>query len=220
MMHKKNYSNNAYVTLVATDDYAYGAIGLNESLKKVQSKYPLIILATDQISLNTLQLFNQFNIAYKIVPHLEFNKQHPTKRYRLTRSKIQLLTLIEFDKVCFLDADVIVIKNFDFLFEKDYFFLYRQDDGETKKWMISGGMFIIQPNLDFYKKVYLMSYFYSEDEQLWTYFYPYKFGVPLERDFEFKYFLHYRHEKYWVTNNYNWNSIKNYLTQVFIKYNS
>ena len=39
-----------WTTLLATDDYVWGILGLYFSLQKVYSKYPLIPIVTDNIS--------------------------------------------------------------------------------------------------------------------------------------------------------------------------
>lgn len=51
--------NYAYTTLLATDDYVYGVIGLLFSLQEVQSKYPLHIIVTNNISDYTLSLLDE-----------------------------------------------------------------------------------------------------------------------------------------------------------------
>jgi len=49
----KKYS---YVTLLTNDDYVYGVALLVESMKRVETKYPLHVLITDGVSLATQEI--------------------------------------------------------------------------------------------------------------------------------------------------------------------
>ena len=44
-MIEKNY---AFVTVLTTDDYLIGVLSLNESLKRVNSKYPFIVVVNNK----------------------------------------------------------------------------------------------------------------------------------------------------------------------------
>ena len=62
---KKNYS---YVSLLTNDSYSYGIVLLVESMKKVNTKYPLHVLITDNVSNAVLELLNQLeNVTYEKV---------------------------------------------------------------------------------------------------------------------------------------------------------
>ena len=64
MFQKNKTENYTWVTLLATDDYVSGVIGLNYSLLKVKSKYPLLVLAVDTLKKSTFQLLETENIKY------------------------------------------------------------------------------------------------------------------------------------------------------------
>ncbi len=59
--------NYSYISLLTNDTYIYGILLLNESLKKVKSKYPLNILITEDVSEASREILNQFNISYQEV---------------------------------------------------------------------------------------------------------------------------------------------------------
>lgn len=104
----------AYVTLATTKNYLRGAHFLQESLKKVNSVYPLIVLITDNLEQDDyIQSFD----SYKIVPYLEL-EQFQYVRYKDTINKFYIFTLIEYEKILFLDADIFIFDNIDFLFDK------------------------------------------------------------------------------------------------------
>lgn len=42
--------NYTYMTLLTNNTYVQGVILLNETLKKVKSKYPLVVLVTEEVA--------------------------------------------------------------------------------------------------------------------------------------------------------------------------
>ena len=51
-MIEKNY---AFVTVLTTDDYLIGVLSLNESLKRVNSKYPFIVVVNNNVKQETIE---------------------------------------------------------------------------------------------------------------------------------------------------------------------
>jgi alpha-N-acetylglucosamine transferase len=107
--------NYAYTSLLATDDYLYGVLGLYASLCNVETAYPFHLIVTDNVSQDSLDILNQCNITYSIFPRKDF--QHPNTNYLVTFNKFYMCELKQYDEVCFLDADVIVTRNIDHVFD-------------------------------------------------------------------------------------------------------
>ena len=61
---KKKYS---YVSLLTNDSYTYGIVLLVESMKKVNTKYPLHVLVTNNVSTASLELLTQIGVTYQVV---------------------------------------------------------------------------------------------------------------------------------------------------------
>ena len=76
-----------------------------------------MVICTDNLSQDTLSTLTLHNILYKIYPDINSNNGH---RMKCTINKIHMYDLNDYDKVIFLDADVIVTKNIDNLFEMDF----------------------------------------------------------------------------------------------------
>lgn len=120
-VNKKELPKQAFVTLLATEDYLDAVLVLNESLKRTKNQYPLIAAITDSIFsyeiLDTLQLFN---IPYVVIPRLEYSKgtilscqKRGWNTVLNTASKYSLFNLKYFDKLVYLDADSMVLQNID-----------------------------------------------------------------------------------------------------------
>lgn len=193
-----------YTTLIANDDYILGALGLNQSLKKHKCQYPFIPIVTSNCSEKSLQILKDNNISFKFVLNKEFQRKHPTNRYKYTINKFYLLTFQEYEKICFLDADALVIQNIDFLFNKyDELILYRKDDGPEQLMLMSGTFFIVKPSLQKYNFILQNILFYHEDECLWSKIYPFQKNSLLETSFMDIYYIHDRsYPKYFMKKNW------------------
>lgn len=120
--------NYAYTTLLGTDDYLYPVLALDYTLKQVKSKYPLVVMVTDGVSTDILEILNERKIPYKIFPDLTksvpyfirfHNRETVSGRDMfqiIMMNKFYMFELKEYDKVCYFDADILIRKNIDFIF--------------------------------------------------------------------------------------------------------
>ena len=126
----------AYATLLSSDRYIPGVLGLYYSLKYHKCKYPLVVIITDhmEISIQTIKFFEDLNIKYHIVKDLrnyycddrmvtpdyleafQSSRQNADLFQVNMMNKLYLWELKEFDKVCYFDADIIIGANIDFVF--------------------------------------------------------------------------------------------------------
>ena len=105
--------NYAYVTLATNEEYLYMAAYLQSSLRMVKSKYPLIVMITE--NLKNHKLLVHFD-KYEIIPHYQF-KYSKIERYKNTINKFYLYNFVEYDKLCFIDSDIVLFHNIDKYFD-------------------------------------------------------------------------------------------------------
>ena len=150
----------AYITLISTNQYIYPAVTLITSMKWVNPRYPLYIMVTPNITEENRRILKV--LGYKIINIEEFI---PAEYYRIftttdmtqykghgtslsevgwvhTFSKLKVWELIQFDKVCFLDIDLLILKNIDEVFNYPEFTCTSRDSG-----LVSSQMFIAVPSL-------------------------------------------------------------------------
>ena len=127
--------NAAYVTLVTNDDYALGALALARSLKRVDSDHALVVMATaSDLSLEPLiEEGCEVVVVERLPCSREFNERHTRERQHsnapFTKGnkptfhdpldnfcKLRLWELDQFERVVFLDADAIVVRDISKLF--------------------------------------------------------------------------------------------------------
>ena len=111
---------NAYVTLLSSKDYLPAILILNKNLKDVNSIFPLCVMVTDNIINEVEPYLLKENILYKIIPYLMPSNQiienFQDTPLLNTFSKFAVFKLVDFEKVVYLDADIIIYKNIDDLF--------------------------------------------------------------------------------------------------------
>ena len=131
-------SARAYVTLVTNQDYVLGATALLRSLQRARSNADLVVLYTPGVRAEDLEPLRAFGARLGRCDRLPtspaFNERH--ERGRLHKAapftkggkpvfhtpldnfvKLRLWQLTEYEKVVFIDADALVLKNCDKLFD-------------------------------------------------------------------------------------------------------
>ena len=115
-----------YMTFLGTDEYLTGVLVLNQCLKNVGSKYPLTVLASDSVNNESLNILKRNKISYIIkkdfVPSSEVSKNNSdygTPHWNKTFGKLYIFGMTEFDKIVYIDSDMLLIKNVDNLFNKE-----------------------------------------------------------------------------------------------------
>lgn len=126
---------NAYVTLVTSEDYALGALALARSLARARAEAPLVVLVTaDCEGLTALEAEGCKLVSAERLPLSDgFVARHTREAQHaaapFTRGtkpsfhdplqnfcKLRLWQLEAYERVVFLDADTVVIRNIDRLF--------------------------------------------------------------------------------------------------------
>lgn len=122
-------ARRAYVTFLAgAGDYIKGAIGLAKSLRKAKSAYPLVVAVLEDVPEDHRQLLlMQGCFVHQIDPirpegsdQCNFAMAH----YVINYSKLRIWLFDEFEKIVYLDADIIVYDNIDHLFDLPHGRLY------------------------------------------------------------------------------------------------
>lgn len=113
-------TEEAYVTLVATDSYAAGALVLCHKLRELGSKKDVVCLVTPNISTQVIDILSKICIvkSVDILKSTNIDNLQLLGRPELdiTFTKIQLWTLTNYKKLVFLDADTYPTRNIDSLF--------------------------------------------------------------------------------------------------------
>lgn len=123
----------AFVTLATTEEYAKGACVLAASLKQANTAFPAVCLVSETLSKCALLTLGSFFTEVITVPaafcdvemHAAIEKSshalvHHLKRpeLKVTFMKIFVWSLVQYEKLIFIDADMLALDNIDDLFER------------------------------------------------------------------------------------------------------
>ncbi len=118
---------NAFVMLVMKgDNYGYGAITVAHSLRLHDTKHKIVCMVTNDVSkemkANIKKVVDHvYVVDYLSFPSKQLKTESQTEKYGnwigASYTKWNCLQLEKFNKVCFLDADQIVVKNIDHIFD-------------------------------------------------------------------------------------------------------
>eukprot|EP01040_Poterioochromonas_malhamensis_P005544 gene5544-5960_t len=160
--------NHAYATFMASKSYLAALEVFLSSFVSVKPNYPLIItipLIADYLEL--VAMVDRIAIKYKdelsyeiyllpLVPSPERGGERD--RWKINWTKLQIWTMVAFDKLFYFDVDVIFLQNVDDAFNKFPFqqFLGTYDWGRwspmgTKK--MNGGVFLAQPSMQTFQEL-------------------------------------------------------------------
>lgn len=147
-------NNKAFVTLLSTENYLPAVVVLARSLKKVKSKYPLLVAITEELNRPEIVdgILRREGCMVETIPHLEYTKnvidKYGTHTVLQTAPKIAVFNLCNWDKLVYIDADVLVMQNIDELMDRmdGSMVKYNGDD------MGFSGLFVFAPRNHSYER--------------------------------------------------------------------
>ena len=155
----------AYVTLATNDSYGLGAQVLGYSLRETGTLHPLICLITNHVSSSLKERLDR--VFNRVICVEELNSLDQTRLSLLGRkdlgvtfTKLHVWSLIDYERVIFLDADCLVLKPIDELFEfvndlDDTWIAASPDIGWPD--CFNSGMFVCRPSTAIFQKLLVQS---------------------------------------------------------------
>ena len=117
-------ANYAYVTLLTSDNYVPGTLTLGASIKATGTPYPVVALITPE-SVSAVAVQQLHNVFDQVI-HVPTVRSNDHSNLRLlgrreldiTYTKIHVFDpdVVPFERVVFMDSDVLVLRNVDALF--------------------------------------------------------------------------------------------------------
>lgn len=143
-----------FITICTSDSYVPGVLALNRSLKAVESRYPLYLLTTSQLSDTSLTQIKGEGIEVlfdaPITPGAYVRHQNEingSPNWNNTFFKLRIFGLTQFDKLIYLDSDMIVAANIDYLFDKPHMSAVAAGRGFNPTWrQLNSGLKVIEPD--------------------------------------------------------------------------
>ena len=184
--YNKNNSKYAYVSMVFNGDkYLPGILALGHSLRKVNTKHKLICCVQDKdeygLDKITKEIIDEINKIYDLVIGVDiikleskskyfFNQEKYYKYIKYYATKNNILGLIEYEKIIYLDASCIVNKSIDNLFELYDISTHKYRNGDndfeynlTNKMGLHANFLLIIPSIYIYNKFLILVKEYYEN---------------------------------------------------------
>ena len=232
---------NAYVTLVTNRDYAAGALALTRSLRLTATEADIVVLHTGAIAesdLAPIVALGARPVRAELLPTSDaFNERHARARLHalapFTKGekpafhtpldnfvKLRLWQLSEYAKCVFIDADALVLKNIDRLFEYPEFSAapnVYETLGDFHR--LNSGVFTARPSAATFDRMLTMldrrdAFWKRTDQTFLQAFFPDWHGLPVfDNMLQYVWFnlpelwdwksisvVHYQYEKPWEQN--------------------
>uniref|UniRef100_A0A1J3CDQ5 Hexosyltransferase n=5 Tax=Noccaea caerulescens TaxID=107243 RepID=A0A1J3CDQ5_NOCCA len=116
--YSSNAKKEAYVTILhSAQDYVCGAIAAAQSIRMSGSTRDLVILVDDSISEHHRSGLESAGWKIQAFERIRNPKAKPNAYNEWNYSKFRLWQLTKYSKIIFIDADMLILRNIDFLFE-------------------------------------------------------------------------------------------------------
>ncbi|KAJ4968176.1 hypothetical protein NE237_014877 [Protea cynaroides] len=133
----------AYVTVLhSSEAYVCGAIALAQSIIQTGSSKDLVLLADKSISKKSQQALRRAGWKIKNIKRIRNPLARKNAYNEWNYSKIRLWQFVEYDKVIFIDSDLIVVKNIDKFFRSPELSAVGND-----KFLFNSGIMLIEPSM-------------------------------------------------------------------------
>lgn len=110
-------SEEAYVTLLYGDEFVLGVRVLGKSIRDTGSTKDMVVLASDGVSDYAKRLLQADGWKVELISLLANPNQVRPKRFWGVYTKLKIFNMTAYKKVVYLDADTIVVKNIEDLFQ-------------------------------------------------------------------------------------------------------
>ncbi|KAG9153054.1 hypothetical protein Leryth_012325 [Lithospermum erythrorhizon] len=113
----KTVKREAYATVLhSSEAYVCGAITLAQSLIRTGTERDLILLIDNSISAIKREALNQAGWQLRYIKRIRNPKAEKNSYNEYNYSKFRLWQLTDYEKIIFIDSDIIILKNLDVLF--------------------------------------------------------------------------------------------------------
>lgn len=137
-----NERREAYVTILhSSEAYVCGAIALAQSIIKSNSTKDLVLLADDHISSKSIQGLILAGWKIKRIKRIRSSHARKNAYNEWNYTKLRIWQLTEYDRVMFIDSDLLVLKNLDIFFQYPQISAVWND-----RYLFNSGLILIEPS--------------------------------------------------------------------------
>lgn len=148
----------SFITLLSTDNYYEGVLALQRQLKSLKSRYPLHCVLSTGVNSDIQKLLESSGIscirlnkqAVKVDENTPaFQNNQCLSYWSFTFDKLCIWGLTQFEKLVFIDSDMLILSNLDSLFECEPFSAVCAGAsvyGHETWYELNSGLMVIRPD--------------------------------------------------------------------------
>lgn len=147
----------SYVTVLSTESYLLGALCMYKSLKNSNTKIALTVVVTDNISNDIIKILENEKINVVKKPKIkitniadEQNKDSKFMYWNNTFDKLHIFELTQFEKIVYIDSDMLILNNIDELFKRENLSAVVAGNfyPGNEEWVkLNSGLMVIEPKI-------------------------------------------------------------------------
>ncbi|MBS1524421.1 MAG: hypothetical protein JST19_02165 [Bacteroidetes bacterium] len=142
---------NSFVSYLGTDSFLPGVLALHNSVKTYNQAHGFAVLVSDSVSEDSIDLLLRNRITTRIIKEIDnpCDLGADERGFKYMYTKLRLFEWDEFDKMVYIDADMIVCGNIEALFEAPHMSAdaaggFIQSNSNWKD--LNAGLMVIEPN--------------------------------------------------------------------------
>ncbi|KAI3673018.1 hypothetical protein L6452_39126 [Arctium lappa] len=138
----KSTKRHAYATVLhSSETYVCGAIMLAQTLLKTGTKHDLILLIDTSISVAKRHALSNAGWTIRIIERIRNPRAENNTYNEYNYSKFRLWQLTDYDKIIFIDSDILVLRNLDIIFNFPQMSAVGNDNS-----IFNSGIMVIEPS--------------------------------------------------------------------------
>jgi alpha-N-acetylglucosamine transferase len=151
--------NGVFVTLLGTDSFLAGVLALQQSFKTHNRNRELVVLYTENVSGESLNLLERKKISLKRIKEIKnpHSLGEDERGFGHTFTKLRIFELVEYDKLVYIDSDMLLCANIEALLDKPHMSAVKAGSLMTENFSwknLNSGLMIIQPSLELAERIY------------------------------------------------------------------
>ncbi|EAL63970.1 hypothetical protein DDB_G0286945 [Dictyostelium discoideum AX4] len=161
---EKEKSKNVYVTFADNAEYLKGIVALRMSMINTKCNYGLIVFVTKQVEQQDREPLQLLDCDVREIEMVDIPKEVSVQidRWRPAFTKFRAWQLVEYERVIWLDSDMLLLKSLDHLFDLvdigNPKLLYAAIDADANSCvfnsdrlkLINSGIMLLSPSIDVY----------------------------------------------------------------------
>lgn len=143
----------AYISLITNEKYLPGVLVLGQSLKMTGTAIPLVVLLPNGIEQSVTAALEKHNIQFQFYAE-DRTGPKGTGYWQSTMAKLRVFDLTEYSKIVFLDADMMILKSLDWLFDMPHMSAVAAGKELHAEWTrMNSGLMVIEPKKEMHDKM-------------------------------------------------------------------